>query len=364
MRVWIISVDMEGIAGVSQPAPTARGDSGYPAAVELMVGEANAAIEGALDRWRDGDPRQRQPRRHVQPPARRRSHPAAVVLQGQKAVVDGRGGGSGRRPGPSASPCSSATTPARDTRRARSPTRTHAAADAHASSTAGHRRDGHQRRGARRVGHPGRARGGRRRARRRGRRLAAVGRACRGQGAAGGNAAASLHPERAARRDPRRRAAGRGAGAGRRAATARHRPARGHRGRLRAAPSRRTTRRSCRWSSASAIAASASRPTMPSPRTARSWPASASPPSSTDRLGHAGRAAAARPRPCDFPPSPASDGCGSRTRVRTLCARQPIAGTYMHAEPGRCSGRVMSPSVSGGSRHAAPVPARSPAPPT
>jgi D-amino peptidase len=43
-----ISVDMEGIAGVSHPRPTERGDQGYPAAAALMVGEANAAIEGAL----------------------------------------------------------------------------------------------------------------------------------------------------------------------------------------------------------------------------------------------------------------------------------------------------------------------------
>lgn len=47
MKVYI-SVDMEGIAGVSHPNPTGRADSGYPAAVDLMVGEANAAIEGAL----------------------------------------------------------------------------------------------------------------------------------------------------------------------------------------------------------------------------------------------------------------------------------------------------------------------------
>ena len=57
MRAWI-SVDMEGIAGVGAPAPTERGDSGYPAAVDLMVGEANAAIEGALDGWRDGHRRE------------------------------------------------------------------------------------------------------------------------------------------------------------------------------------------------------------------------------------------------------------------------------------------------------------------
>jgi len=47
MRVYI-SVDMEGIAGVSHARPTDRGDSEYPAAVELMVGETNAAIEGAV----------------------------------------------------------------------------------------------------------------------------------------------------------------------------------------------------------------------------------------------------------------------------------------------------------------------------
>ena len=48
MKVYI-SVDMEGIAGVNHPAPTSRGDRRYPDAVEMMVGEANAAIEGAFD---------------------------------------------------------------------------------------------------------------------------------------------------------------------------------------------------------------------------------------------------------------------------------------------------------------------------
>ena len=46
MKVYI-SVDMEGVAGVSHSKPTTRDDSGYAQAVELMVGEANAAIEGA-----------------------------------------------------------------------------------------------------------------------------------------------------------------------------------------------------------------------------------------------------------------------------------------------------------------------------
>jgi len=47
MRVYI-SVDMEGIAGVSHPKPTGRADGEYPAAADLMTGEANAAIAGAL----------------------------------------------------------------------------------------------------------------------------------------------------------------------------------------------------------------------------------------------------------------------------------------------------------------------------
>ena len=47
MKVYI-SVDMEGIGGVSHSDPTQRGDAGYPAAVALMVGEANAAIDGAF----------------------------------------------------------------------------------------------------------------------------------------------------------------------------------------------------------------------------------------------------------------------------------------------------------------------------
>jgi D-amino peptidase len=48
VRVYI-SVDMEGIAGVSHWKPTGREDSGYKEAVALMDGEANAAIQGAFD---------------------------------------------------------------------------------------------------------------------------------------------------------------------------------------------------------------------------------------------------------------------------------------------------------------------------
>lgn len=47
MRVYI-SVDMEGIGGISHPHPTDPADRRYPTSVELMVGETNAAIAGAL----------------------------------------------------------------------------------------------------------------------------------------------------------------------------------------------------------------------------------------------------------------------------------------------------------------------------
>jgi D-amino peptidase len=47
MRAYI-SVDMEGIGGISHPDPTGSKDPKYPAAVSLMIAEANAAIEGAL----------------------------------------------------------------------------------------------------------------------------------------------------------------------------------------------------------------------------------------------------------------------------------------------------------------------------
>ncbi|HEY8632516.1 MAG TPA: M55 family metallopeptidase [Candidatus Limnocylindrales bacterium] len=91
MKVYI-SVDMEGIAGISHPNPTARGDAGYPVAVELMTAEANAAIAGCRAAGTTGilvndshggmynlDPRTLDP--------------AARLLQGQKAwsMVAGAG---------------------------------------------------------------------------------------------------------------------------------------------------------------------------------------------------------------------------------------------------------------------------------
>ena len=47
MKVYI-SVDMEGIGGINHPHPTDAKDSRYAVSVDLMVGETNAAIEGAL----------------------------------------------------------------------------------------------------------------------------------------------------------------------------------------------------------------------------------------------------------------------------------------------------------------------------
>jgi len=87
-----ISVDMEGIAGVNHPDPTEPGHHRYPAAVDLMVGETNAAIEGALaggatdvlvNDSHDG-------MYNLLPTA---LHPAARVLQGHKpwSMVAGAG---------------------------------------------------------------------------------------------------------------------------------------------------------------------------------------------------------------------------------------------------------------------------------
>jgi len=91
-----ISVDMEGIAGVNHPGPTHRLDPEYPANVDLMVGEANAAIEGALAAGAQhilvndshGGMYNLRPME---------LNPAARVLQGQKAwsMVAGTGPDSG-----------------------------------------------------------------------------------------------------------------------------------------------------------------------------------------------------------------------------------------------------------------------------
>ena len=98
MRVYI-SVDMEGIGGISHPHPTDPANARYPASVELMVAETNAAIEGALaagatdvlvndSHWN---------MYNLLPSA---LHPAARVLQGEKAWSMVAGG----QPAPDGSP--------------------------------------------------------------------------------------------------------------------------------------------------------------------------------------------------------------------------------------------------------------------
>jgi len=91
MKVYI-SVDMEGIAGVNHPAPTGRGDARYPTNVGLMVGEANAAIEGALAGGAD-DVVVNDSHGGMYNLIPADLNPAARVLQGQKAwsMVAGAG---------------------------------------------------------------------------------------------------------------------------------------------------------------------------------------------------------------------------------------------------------------------------------
>ena len=95
MKAWI-SVDMEGVAGVNHPGPTGSGHARYPAMVDLMVGETNAAIEGALA---GGATEVVVNDSHgsmfnLLPAA---LHPAARVIQGQKvwSMVQGAGPNAG-----------------------------------------------------------------------------------------------------------------------------------------------------------------------------------------------------------------------------------------------------------------------------
>jgi len=94
-----VSVDLEGVAGVSHPDPTTRGRDGYDAAVRLMVGEANAAIEGAVAAGAThvvvNDSHGRM---FNLTPAD--LHPAAILLQGQKpwSMVAGADPGAGLGP--------------------------------------------------------------------------------------------------------------------------------------------------------------------------------------------------------------------------------------------------------------------------
>jgi len=94
-----LSVDMEGIGGISHPDPTDPKDARYPTAVALMIGETNAAIEGALEAGAtDVLVNDSHWNMHNLLPAE--LHPVARVLQGQKAwsMV------AGAQPGPGGEP--------------------------------------------------------------------------------------------------------------------------------------------------------------------------------------------------------------------------------------------------------------------
>ena len=98
VRVYL-SVDMEGIGGISHPDPTDPKDVRYPTSVALMIGETNAAIEGALDAGAT-DVLVNDSHWNMYNLLPAELHPAARVLQGQKAwsMV------AGAQPGPDGEP--------------------------------------------------------------------------------------------------------------------------------------------------------------------------------------------------------------------------------------------------------------------
>jgi D-amino peptidase len=83
VRVYI-SVDMEGIGGVSHPDPTDPRNVRYPTSVALMIGETNAAIEGAIDGGAT-DILVNDSHWNMTNLLPADVHPAARLLQGQKA---------------------------------------------------------------------------------------------------------------------------------------------------------------------------------------------------------------------------------------------------------------------------------------
>ena len=176
MKVYI-SVDMEGIAGVNHPHPTEMSHPRYPAAVELMIDETNAAIEGALAGGgteilvndSHGSMYNLLPSR---------IHPAARLLQGQKPWSMVEGAGPGRR--------LRGRAVRRLPRPGRPPARHHRAhlfrrTGRDAPGRPADRRVRPQCARPRRLGRAGRARRGRRCAGRGSRGVAAMGRAGRGQ---------------------------------------------------------------------------------------------------------------------------------------------------------------------------------------
>ena len=117
MRVYI-SVDMEGIGGISHPHPTDREGCPLPGLGRPHGRRGQRGDRGGAGRRRDRHPRQRQPRLDVQPAARG-DQPGGDAPPGPEGVVDGR---RSRPDWRSTSRCSSATTPVPATRAGRSRT--------------------------------------------------------------------------------------------------------------------------------------------------------------------------------------------------------------------------------------------------
>ena len=275
-----LSVDMEGIGGISHRDPTDTRRPWLPGGRRAHGRRGQRGDRGRVRRRGDRGRRQRQPRLDVQPRPRSTLDRRAVVVQGQKpwSMIEGAGPDRGfgvalfvgyhtRAGHPTGTIAHTySERPGRDT--PQRPAR---------------RRERHQRGRARCVGRAGRPRHGRRDAGRGDRRVAAVGRA---RGREGRREPARRRvgpPARGARPGPGRGGAGRPAGDRRGAPAARGGIA-GDRSRsTTGTPARPITRRSCPAPSASATRASGSAPPTPRPPIAASspgcgWPASSAEP--------------------------------------------------------------------------------------
>ena len=122
MKVYI-SVDMEGIAGISHPAPTNRGDLRVPGRGGPDGRRGERRDRRRLPGRGDRGPGQRQPRRDAQP-APDRSRSSGPPDPGPEGLVDGRRGRSGPRL--RGGPLRRLSRPRRAIRWARSPTPTRA----------------------------------------------------------------------------------------------------------------------------------------------------------------------------------------------------------------------------------------------
>ena len=208
MRVYI-SVDMEGIAGVSHPKPTSRTDSEYPAAVDADGRRGERGDRRRVRGRGDRHPRQRQPRRDVQPDARSTSTRPRGSSRARRpwSMVAGAGPAR-RRAAVRRGPVRRLPRPRRPPDRDDRP-HLHRRPGRDAPERPPDRRVRLQRPGPRGLGRARRARRRRRRAGRRGRGLAALGRAGRGQGGLRLERRRRGPPERCPRSDPGRRDAGR-----------------------------------------------------------------------------------------------------------------------------------------------------------